>query len=54
MTYPSSLEGFGNAFLEAIYYRKPLVMSAYEIFKDRIAHWEEARQAMNRLASPTA
>jgi glycosyltransferase involved in cell wall biosynthesis len=33
VTYPSSLEGFGNAFLEAIYYRKPLVMSAYEIFK---------------------
>ncbi|MBC8076386.1 MAG: glycosyltransferase family 4 protein [Chloroflexales bacterium] len=33
VTYPSSLEGFGNAFLEAIYYRKPIVLSAYEIFK---------------------
>jgi len=24
VTYPSSFEGFGNAFLEAIYYRRPL------------------------------
>jgi glycosyltransferase involved in cell wall biosynthesis len=33
ITYPSSIEGFGNAFLEAIYYQKPIVMSAYDIFK---------------------
>ncbi len=33
VTYPSSVEGFGNAFLETIYYKKPIVMSAYEIFK---------------------
>lgn len=33
VTYPSTLEGFGNAFLEAIYYHKPLVMSAYEIYR---------------------
>jgi len=33
VTYPSSVEGFGNAFLEAVYYKKPLVMSNYEIFK---------------------
>jgi len=33
VTYPSTLEGFGNAFLEAIYYRKPLLMSRYETFK---------------------
>ncbi len=32
VTYPSLVEGFGNAFLETIYYRRPLVMSAYEIF----------------------
>jgi glycosyltransferase involved in cell wall biosynthesis len=32
VTYPSVIEGFGNAFLETIYYRRPLVMSAYEIF----------------------
>ncbi len=32
VTYPSRVEGFGNAFLEAIYYRRPLLMSTYEIF----------------------
>ena len=30
--YPSSVEGFGNAFLEAIYYRRPLLIAGYEIF----------------------
>jgi len=33
VTYPSRVEGFGNAFLEAIYYRRPLVISGYEIFR---------------------
>ena len=33
VTYPSSIEGFGNAFLEAVYYRKPIFMSAYEIYR---------------------
>lgn len=33
VTYPSSVEGFGNAFLETIYFRRPIVMSSYEIFK---------------------
>jgi glycosyltransferase involved in cell wall biosynthesis len=33
VTYPSQVEGFGNAFLEAIYYRRPLLMSAYEIYR---------------------
>ena len=32
VTYPSTVEGFGNAFLEAIYYCKPIVMSTYEIY----------------------
>lgn len=32
VTYPSSVEGFGNAFLEAIYYRKPIVVNNYSIF----------------------
>ncbi len=36
MTYPSAIEGFGNAFLETIYYRRPIVMEAYEIFKCNI------------------
>ena len=33
VTYPSTVEGFGNAFLEAIYYRRPVVMSTYEIYR---------------------
>jgi glycosyltransferase involved in cell wall biosynthesis len=36
VTYPSAMEGFGNAFLETIYYRRPIVMSTYEIFKSDI------------------
>jgi glycosyltransferase involved in cell wall biosynthesis len=36
VTYPSTIEGFGNAFLEAIYYGRPLVISSYEIFKTDI------------------
>lgn len=37
VTYPSTVEGFGNAFIEALYYRCPLVMSRYEIFRTDIA-----------------
>ncbi len=33
VTYPSSLEGFGNAFLEAVYYRRPLVVNNYSIYE---------------------
>jgi glycosyltransferase involved in cell wall biosynthesis len=36
VTYPSRVEGFGNAFLETIYYKKPIVLSAYDIFKTDI------------------
>jgi len=32
VTYPSLYEGFGNAFLEAIYFRKPLVVNRYSIY----------------------
>jgi len=32
VTYPSSMEGFGNAFLEAVYYRRPIVVNNYSIF----------------------
>ena len=36
VTYPSRTEGFGNAFLEAICYKKPIVMHTYEIFRTDI------------------
>ncbi len=32
VTYPSTFEGFGNAFLEAVYYRKPVVVNRYSIY----------------------
>ena len=36
MTYPSGYEGFGNAFLEAIYFKKPIVVNRYSIFVEDI------------------
>ncbi|MEO8355586.1 MAG: glycosyltransferase family 4 protein, partial [Chloroflexota bacterium] len=36
VTYPSIMEGFGNAFLEAIYFRKPLVVNNYTIYSTDI------------------
>lgn len=33
VTYPSSIEGFGNAFLEAVYYHRPLVVNRYSIYE---------------------
>jgi glycosyltransferase involved in cell wall biosynthesis len=32
VTYPSNLEGFGNAFLEAIYYQRPIVVNNYSVY----------------------
>ena len=32
VTYPSVLEGFGNAFLEAIYFRRPILVNNYTIY----------------------
>ncbi len=32
VTYPSGYEGFGNAFLEAVYFRRPIVVNRYSIY----------------------
>lgn len=32
VTYPSLYEGFGNALLEAIYFKKPVIINRYDIF----------------------
>jgi glycosyltransferase involved in cell wall biosynthesis len=37
VTYPSLYEGFGNAFLEAIYFRKPVVVNSYAVYARDIA-----------------
>ena len=36
VTYPSTLEGFGNAFLEAIYFKRPIMVNNYSIFNTDI------------------
>lgn len=33
VTYPSAIEGFGNAFLEAVYYRRPILVNNYSIYE---------------------
>lgn len=32
ITYPSQYEGFGNAFLEAVYFGKPVVVNTYAVY----------------------
>lgn len=32
VTYPSTYEGFGNALIEAVYFRKPVLINRYSIF----------------------
>lgn len=32
VTYPSSIEGFGNAFLEAVYHRRPILVNNYSTY----------------------
>jgi len=32
VTYPSDFEGFGNAFLEALFYRRPIMVNNYSIY----------------------
>jgi len=36
VSYPSEYEGFGNAFVEAIYYRQPVVCNRYAIYQSDI------------------
>ena len=36
VTFPSNFEGFGNAFLEATYFRKPIMVNNYSIYSTDI------------------
>ena len=36
VAYPSTYEGFGNAFLEAVYYKKPILCNRYTAFRTDI------------------
>lgn len=33
VTYPSTIEGFGNAFIEAVYFKRPIVVNNYSIYE---------------------
>jgi mannosylglucosylglycerate synthase len=37
VTYPSLVEGFGNALLETIYFKKPALVNRYSVYKADIA-----------------
>jgi len=32
VTYPSTFEGFGNAFLETLYFKKPIAVNVYSVY----------------------
>lgn len=36
VTYPSTIEGFGNAFLEAVFYQRPILVNNYAIYDSDI------------------
>jgi len=36
VTYPSGKEGFGNAFIESVYYKKPIVVNRYSTYRTDI------------------
>ena len=33
VTYPSAVEGFGNQFIEAVYFKKPIFVNRYPVFR---------------------
>jgi len=51
ITYPSHYEGFGNAFLEAIYFRKPVVVNTYAVYARDLAPLGFKTIAMTQLVS---
>jgi glycosyltransferase involved in cell wall biosynthesis len=36
VTYPTLYEGFGNALLETVYFRKPMLVNRYSVYRDDI------------------
>jgi len=37
VTYPTSVEGFGNQFVEAVYFKKPIIVTPYSVYKKDIS-----------------
>ena len=36
VVYPTEKEGFGNQFIEAVYFKKPIILTPYEVYKKDI------------------
>lgn len=36
MTYPTLLEGFGNQFIESVFFKKPIILTPYPVYKKDI------------------
>ncbi len=53
VTYPSTYEGFGNALLEAIYFRKPVLINRYSIFVQDIEPKGFRLLTMDGFVTPT-
>lgn len=52
VTYPSLYEGFGNALLEAFYFRKPTLVNRYDVFRRDIEPTGVDVIAMDRAVTP--
>ena len=52
VTYPSTYEGFGNAFLEAIWFKKPILVNRYSIFQQDIEPLEFDVVVMDTYITP--
>jgi mannosylglucosylglycerate synthase len=53
VTYPSYYEGFGNAFLEAVYFGKPVVVNTYAVYARDIAPLGFKTIEMSQIVSAT-
>jgi glycosyltransferase involved in cell wall biosynthesis len=51
VTYPSLYEGFGNAFLEAVYFRKPILVNEYTVYARDIAPRGFRTVTMNQMVT---
>ncbi len=49
VAYPSTYEGFGNAFLEAVYFRRPIFCNRYAIYQTDIEPFGFRAVEMNRF-----
>ena len=36
VTYPSEIEGFGNQYIESVYFKKPVIITPYPVYESDI------------------